>query len=411
MEQLYSNTLFPSLVTLLNRLNSQTLFSLAELTIYSLVVVVSVIVVKLIISLVRDFRSSLSALLRLSHLLLNLLLAAVFLGYALWGLNYSRPSFSERVAWALQESGQPVSEEEELSRLGLETIRWTNHFYRLAQGGMASGEPSRLPEPLGSLDESLNSGFVGASDLLNLPAGLQRPMGPAKPLLSSALMSYLGLSGFYYPWTGEANFNDRVPDCELPLVVAHEKSHQRGFASEDEANFAGFLACLYSDSTYARYFAYLFAQRQLLREWVRVAPEQARAATLERLPGVQRDLEAAGRFWAQYRGVASALTSSVNDSYLKFHRVKGGIRSYGRSARLLVLLGRHQGGSLSPPSGVLENHPEPRTQNLEPRTHQTPEGQPQGEPSSCHEEHHRKPQDVNVVEVGREDEKWQKSAQ
>ena len=196
----------------------------------------------------------------------------------------------------------------------------------------------------------MNSGFGEASNLLALPAGLRRPMGPAKPLFSSLLMSYLGLSGFYYPWTGEANYNDQVPDSELPLVIAHEKAHQRAFASEDEASFAGFLACLYSGSTYARYSAYLFAQRQLLRELFRAAPERARAATLERLPGVQRDLEAVARFWDRYHGVASRVTSSVNDSYLKLHRVKGGIRSYGRSARLLVLLGRHQNGSLAPPS-------------------------------------------------------------
>ena len=349
VEQLYSNTLFPPLVTLLNRLNSRTLFSFSELTICSILLILSFLLLKLLINLILNFRASLPAALRFSHLLLNLLLATVFLGYVLWGLNYSRPAFSERAEWAEAESGRPASEEE-LRRLALDTIRWTNHFYLLSQGGMDAGEPSRLGESLGSLDESLNSGFGEASNLLALPAGLRRPMGPAKPLFSSSLMSYLGLSGFYYPWTGEANFNNRVPDSELPLVIAHEKAHQRAFASEDEASFAGFLACLYSGSTYARYSAYLFAQRQLLREWFRVAPEQARAATLERLPGVQRDLEAVGRFWDRYHGVASRVTSSVNDSYLKLHRVKGGIRSYGRSARLLVLLGRHQNGSLSPPT-------------------------------------------------------------
>ena len=357
VEQLYSNTLFPPLVTLLTRLNSQTPFSLSELTIYSLLLILSFLLLRLLINLLLNFRRSLPAALQFAAVLLNLLLAGVFLGYVLWGLNYSRPAFSERVEWAVAETGRPVAEEEELSRLALETIRWTNHFYRLAQAGMDSEEPSHLAESVGSLDQRLDSGFSGAADWLDLPAGLRRPLGPAKPLFSSPLVSYLGLSGFYYPWTGEANFNDRVPDCELPLVIAHEKAHQRAFASEDEASFAGFLACLYSGSAYARYSAYLFAQRQLLREWFRVDPERARVATLERLPGVQRDLEAVHKFWDRHHGIASEVTSSVNDSYLKLHRVKGGIRSYARSARLLVLLGRHQNGSLSPPSGSLEACP------------------------------------------------------
>ena len=352
VEQLYSNTLFPPLVTLLTRLNSQTLFSFSELTVFSVLFIFSFFLIKLLFNLLLDFRASFPAAVRFSLALLNLLLAAVFLGYVLWGLNYSRPTFTQRVEWAAAEIGQPVSQDEELSRLALETLRWTNHFYRLALGGVDSGEPSRLPESLQSLDERLNSGFAGASGLLDLPEGLQRLMGPAKPLFSSPLMSYLGLSGFYYPWTGEANFNDRVPDCELPLVIAHEKAHQRAFASEDEASFAGFLACLYSGSAYARYSAYLFAQRQLFGEWFRVAPVRARAATRERLPGVQRDLEAVGRFWDRHHGVLSEVTSSLNDSYLQLHRVKGGIRSYGRSASLLVLLGRYQNGSLAPPSGA-----------------------------------------------------------
>ncbi len=347
VEELYSKTVFPLLITLLTRLSSVASFSLSEVTVYSFLLLLSFLFLRLLIKLILDFRKSLPAALRFSLVLLNLVLAVVFLGYALWGLNYSRPAFSERVNWAAAAIGKPVSEEQELGLLAVETIRLANHFYLLAEGSVDSEEPSRMDESVASLDEKLNAGFGRASDLLDLPAGLSRPMGSAKPLFSSPLVSYLGLSGFYYPWTGEANFNDAVPDSELPLAIAHEKAHQRGFASEDEASFAGFLACLYSDSIYARYSAYLFAQRQLLREWFRIDPGRARASLLERLPGVQRDLETVDRFWNRHRGTLSEATSSVNNSYLKLHRVKGGIRSYARSARLLVLLGRHQNGSLA----------------------------------------------------------------
>ena len=355
VEQLYSNTVFPFLVTGLDRLNSRTILSISEIGILLFLFILSIITVKLLITLGSGFRQGLPAALRSSLTLLNLLLGVVLVGYVLWGLNYSRPPLDERIDWAQAEVRPLVSDREELGRLAVETIRWANHFYRLSQGHVDTGEPSHLPESFGSLDESLNSGMAGASAWLGLPAGLRGPMGPAKPLISSRLMSYLGLSGFYSPWTGEANFNDRVPDCELPIVIAHEKAHQRGFAGEDEASFAGFLACLYSDSLYARYSAYLFAQRELLREWMRLAPREAQASGLERLPGVQRDLEAVGRFWNRYRGVAWEVTSSVNDAYLKLHRVKGGILSYQGSARLLVLLGRHQGGFLSPPAAGSQN--------------------------------------------------------
>ena len=118
--------------------------------------VFSFLFLKLLINLLLNFRASFSAAVRFSLAILNLLLAVVFLGYVLWGLNYSRPTFSERVEWAVAEMEKPVSEDEELSRLALETLRWTNHFYRLAQGGVDAGGPSRLPESLQSLDERLN---------------------------------------------------------------------------------------------------------------------------------------------------------------------------------------------------------------------------------------------------------------
>ena len=41
VEQLYSNTLFPPLVTLLTRLNSQTLLSFSEITVFSVLFIFS----------------------------------------------------------------------------------------------------------------------------------------------------------------------------------------------------------------------------------------------------------------------------------------------------------------------------------------------------------------------------------
>ena len=58
VEQLYSNTLFPPLVTLLTRLNAQTLFSFSELTIVSWLLVFSFLFLKLLINLLLNFRAS-----------------------------------------------------------------------------------------------------------------------------------------------------------------------------------------------------------------------------------------------------------------------------------------------------------------------------------------------------------------
>jgi len=56
-------------------------------------------------------------------------------------------------------------------------------------------------------------------------------------------MSYLGIGGVYFPFTGEANVNISMPHTSIPFTACHEMAHQIGFAREDEANFIAYIAC------------------------------------------------------------------------------------------------------------------------------------------------------------------------
>ena len=57
-------------------------------------------------------------------------------------------------------------------------------------------------------------------------------------------MSYLDFTGFFFPFTAEANVNTDFPGALFASTIAHELSHQRGVAREQEANFTAVLACL-----------------------------------------------------------------------------------------------------------------------------------------------------------------------
>jgi hypothetical protein len=143
-----------------------------------------------------------------------------------------------------------------------------------------------------------------------------------------------------------------MPASERPHAIAHEKAHQRGIASEDEANFVGYLAAAASPDPFARYSALLFAQRQLLTELRPRDPEGVDALLAERLPGVQRDVDAARDYWRRYEGRLRETQTRVNDSYLRWNGVEGGVESYARSVQLLVLFARTNGGSaVVTPSG------------------------------------------------------------
>ncbi len=127
-----------------------------------------------------------------------------------------------------------------------------------------------------------------------------------------------------------------MPPCHLAHTIAHEKAHQRGITSEDEANFFGYMACVRSRSPYARYSGWLMAQRQMLGLLNRMDPEAARALADRRLPGIRRDLEEAAAFYNRHAGRVSEVQHKMNDAYLRVNRVKGGVASYGMSARLIL---------------------------------------------------------------------------
>ncbi len=264
----------------------------------------------------------------------------VFAFYVLWGFNYARSPLEERRQWNGREANV-----QELARLAREMVEAANFEYLVIASGDDLGVPTAAPEPSELVDQ-LEGGWREADEQLGAPRTAIFGFGDPKPLFASRLLDYGMTSGFYFPWTGEANYNRGTPPVSLPHVVAHEMSHQRGFAREDEANFAGYLAASRASEPYPRYSAYVFAQGQLLSALARYDREQASEIAGLRLPGVQRDVRAAAEYWAQFEGTTSRATRSMNDAYLRTNRVPGGILSYSRSVELLVAYARSRGGWL-----------------------------------------------------------------
>jgi hypothetical protein len=236
----------------------------------------------------------------------------------------------------------------ELRVLAGQLVEATNEAYLAAFGVPDLGSASAAPAGLAEVDAAIEAGFGRVAGELSMGHGFEGGRGRAKPMLASPVMSRLGLLGIYFPWTGEANFNALAPAWQLPMSIAHEKAHQRGIAGEDEANFLGFLAAARADDPYVRYSAYLFAQRQLLNELLRLDEEAGLALLARRLPGVQRDVDFSRAYWARFEGPAREAQQAFNDRYLEFHEVEGGIDAYGRSAQLIVLYARARGGDAVP---------------------------------------------------------------
>ncbi len=78
-----------------------------------------------------------------------------------------------------------------------------------------------------------------------------------KPSLWGWLGNYTGFTGYYNPFSAEAQVNTTVPRFLQPYTSCHEVGHQLGYAKENEANFAGYLSASASPDTAFKYSVYL----------------------------------------------------------------------------------------------------------------------------------------------------------
>ncbi len=262
-----------------------------------------------------------------------------------WGLSYARPPLAERFGWREADEPPFAVHTQELEFLGRDLVDRVNALYLELHGLPDGFAPTRAPRGIPDADAALERAYARMAPLLRLHPHVGRSRGRAKGLLSSPLFSWLRIGGIYVPFTAEANVNRMAPDWQQPHTIAHEKAHQRFFASENEANFMGFLACAHSDDPFVRYSGWLFAQRQVLRTLGRQEPWTFLRVIEGRLPGVQRDVNHARAFWLGYDGPMADLSRAVNDAYLRANRVEGGVRSYSQSLELIVRYARaHDGG-------------------------------------------------------------------
>ena len=237
--------------------------------------------------------------------------------------NYNRLSFSEQSGMSPGESAT-----EDLKSLCEELMSYTNYYRSLAseEDGVFSLKFHAAAFTALEAFNSLSSqyGFI--------PTVRSQP----KPMLCSEIMSYLNITGFYFPYTAEANINAHMPSMELPFTMCHELSHTAGFMREDEANFISFLACRMSDDNDFRYSGYLCALINSMNMLARYDYEAYLSVADGYSDGVLSDLYVLNEYWAQYDTPVAQASTSINNAYLKANNQSDGTHSYGRMVDLLL---------------------------------------------------------------------------
>ena len=253
----------------------------------------------------------------------------VFAFYLSWGLAYGYPLLSTRLA-APRESDAKAS--------AALLVDLSERSARLAAGA-ASGPVSfdgGDAEFFARVNAGLDAGFTRWPEALEASPVRGIGFGPAKLSRLSFALSRLQISGFYFPWTGEAQIDAEMPRTLWPRVGAHEKAHQRGFARENEATIIGMITCLSSPDPTVFYGGALGLFVGFDRELARVDPDARRRIWASLPPRVAGDLRAEAAFWKRHEGVAGELSEKVNDTYLKAQGVSSGVASYAETTRLIL---------------------------------------------------------------------------
>lgn len=166
---------------------------------------------------------------------------------------------------------------------------------------------------------------------------LQKYGFPAKPIALSYPMTYTHISGVYTFFSGESNVNINYPEYIVVNAIAHEYAHQRGIASENEANFIAFLICLESDVPYIRYAGLANMLYTLSANYYLTDPENCMEIMAELDDAIKREYRLYSDFFEKYsQSPAAGLSDKINDGYLKLNGEALGTSSYNDITKLIT---------------------------------------------------------------------------
>lgn len=158
----------------------------------------------------------------------------------------------------------------------------------------------------------------------------------AKQPLSSTLVSYFTVTGYFNPFTQEVQVNGIMPKTSYPFTLVHELAHQMGIGFEDECNFIAFLMLQDHSNTWYRYAAYYEAVQYLLRPLYFQDKTRYESYLAKLSEDVRHDYAQERLFWQQYYGTFNRVTNWFYGSYLRHNNQPEGMARYSLMSRLVI---------------------------------------------------------------------------
>jgi hypothetical protein len=241
--------------------------------------------------------------------------------YLFWGMNYFRPSAAERLN--LRDTSFTTADLQAVTKILIDSVNTTRA--RVTAADMAQNN--------GTIYQTA----AQAIRSLSTKSASFRAWHPeVKPSILTSLLNFMGTSGYYNPFTSEAQINYQMPVFNRPFVACHEMSHQMGYGAEDEADFAGFVVAVHSHDRLLRYSAYHLAVSEFMYSLGRrdsVAYKTLKATISKE---VRHDYATERDYWLSYENKLNAISSIFYDSFLKANNQPKGLETYNRMVLLVM---------------------------------------------------------------------------
>lgn len=319
IERYYSNGIYPYISRFFRILLGWLPFSFGDV----LGLCLLILLIRQIYKLIKNrFRGLFSKLIQFTGILSILF----FCFYAFWGLNYFRKPLAENLG--LQRSKYSTKQLVETTKKTIVTLNKI-HF------NITQNDTLRVKVPYSSGDI-----YDKVPDAYQKVAVDYPQLAYKSPAIKSSLVSlfqsYNGTAGYLNPITGEAQINSMLPKSGFPSTSCHEVAHQIGWSAENDANFVGFLACIYSNDIYFNYSGYRMAFRYCMRE-IRKRDKDLYKELWETVhKGIKKELNDNYLFWKKYENPIEPYLKKGYNSYLKANNQTKGIESYSYVVDLLI---------------------------------------------------------------------------
>ena len=318
VERYYAKGFYVAVCYVLHPLLNILPFSVGDVM-YSLVVVYMLYLLGRIVYLLIKMRFK-----QIGFVFLGLIMGiqiALVLFYMFWGMNYFRPSAAERLN--LRDTSYTTAQLQAVTCIMIDSANATRA--RLTRQDTLQN------------NKAIFSTALSAIKHLSADSANFRTYYPGiKPSLLTPLMNYLSTSGYFNPFTGEAQMNYSMPLHTRPVVACHELSHQAGFGAEDEANFAGFLAGIGSQEHLLRYSAYQMALGECMQAVRRRDTLMNNELKLHISGRVRNDFRTERKYWISFHSKAGLLSGMFYDDFLKANNQPMGMDTYNQMVLLLV---------------------------------------------------------------------------